>query len=55
MACGSIASTGGQLVSYPMHVVKSRLIMQGMDKNHPSVYSGVTNALILISWGILPN
>eukprot|EP01087_Luapelamoeba_hula_P014696 TRINITY_DN4351_c0_g1_i1.p1 TRINITY_DN4351_c0_g1~~TRINITY_DN4351_c0_g1_i1.p1 ORF type:complete len:495 (+),score=80.44 TRINITY_DN4351_c0_g1_i1:42-1526(+) len=50
MVAGTLASTGGQLISYPMHVVKSRLIVQGTPgQDHGVRYNGTIHGLKTIA------
>jgi solute carrier family 25 phosphate transporter 23/24/25/41 len=44
MFCGTFSSVTGQIVSYPMHVVKARLIMQGTS-SMPERFSGTFDVL----------
>eukprot|EP00698_Gefionella_okellyi_P001843 TRINITY_DN11683_c0_g1_i1.p1 TRINITY_DN11683_c0_g1~~TRINITY_DN11683_c0_g1_i1.p1 ORF type:complete len:464 (-),score=103.62 TRINITY_DN11683_c0_g1_i1:2-1393(-) len=44
MACATVSSLTGQLVSYPLHVVKARLIMQGTAGSETQ-YKGTVHAL----------
>ncbi|KAF2071904.1 hypothetical protein CYY_006783 [Polysphondylium violaceum] len=44
MGCASISSVCGQLVGYPFHVIKARLITQGTPVN-PEIYNGVIHGL----------
>jgi solute carrier family 25 phosphate transporter 23/24/25/41 len=40
LACGAMATTCGQVVSYPLQLVRTRLQAQGM-KGRPVVYAGI--------------
>jgi solute carrier family 25 (mitochondrial phosphate transporter), member 23/24/25/41 len=44
LACGATATTCGQVVSYPLQLVRTRLQAQGME-GRPVLYSGITDCL----------
>jgi solute carrier family 25 phosphate transporter 23/24/25/41 len=41
--CGLVSSSVGMTVSYPLMVVRTRLQVQGMCRNQPLLYSGVSD------------
>jgi len=63
LACGAISTTCGQLVAYPLQLVRTRLQAQGMP-GRPVLYSGMVDCFVKtvqnegvrgLYKGILPN
>ncbi|EGG15839.1 EF-hand domain-containing protein [Cavenderia fasciculata] len=44
LACASVSSVCGQMVGYPFHVIKTRIVTQGTPIN-PEIYSGLFDGL----------